>query len=114
MSALSDEIRAAVRAELDAERAWLEERLAKLAGRNDTDPEEALPLVECARLSGYSVDTLRRAIRKGKLSAQKGEKEWRVKRGDLDAWKGKPKGPPSVVDERAEALKMLSGGRGRP
>lgn len=112
MSALADEIRAAVRVELDAERRWLEERLAKLAARPGTDPEEQVPLAEVARLCGLTPGTLRRAIRQGRLVASKGPKEWRVRRADLEAFRGRPRGAaPAPLDLKARAAQILATSR---
>jgi excisionase family DNA binding protein len=77
-------------------------------------PEEEISLKEASRLSGYSVDTLRRWIENGKLAAHKGAKEWRVKRGDLTAACGKPGTALSALDIQEEARKIRAGGRGRP
>lgn len=78
------------------------------------DENEEIPLSAACREKGYSVETLRRWIREGKLHARKGAKEWRVRRGDLNAALGKPSGPASVVDIREEVAKIRAGGRGRP
>jgi len=76
--------------------------------------EEEISLAECKRLSGYSVETIRRWIREGSLPARKGAKEWRVRRGDLKAKQGSPSPAFSVVDIRREVEKIRAGGRGRP
>ncbi len=78
------------------------------------DPNEEISLSEASRLSGYSVETLRRWIKENTLPARKGAKEWRVRRGDLNATVGKPSGPASLVDIREEVRKIRAGGRGRP
>jgi excisionase family DNA binding protein len=78
------------------------------------DPNEEIPLSEASRLSGYSVDTLRRWIREKELPARKGAKEWRVRRADLAAAIGASSGPASVVDIREDVRKIRAGGRGRP
>jgi hypothetical protein len=78
------------------------------------DDAEEISLAECKRLSGYSVDTLRRWIKDGSLPARKGAKEWRVRRGDLKAKQGSPGTAFSVVDIRDEVRKIRAGGRGRP
>ena len=113
MSALADEIRQAVREALRDElpRALREGLGIGSAAAANNDGEEALDLEECSRLSGYAVGTLRKAIKKGKLAAKKGAKEWRVRRADLLAWEGRPQKMPSVVDLRAKAAKMIGAGQ---
>jgi hypothetical protein len=80
----------------------------------ERDPDEEISLAEAKRISGYSVETLRRWIDGGKLAAKKGPKEWRVRRGDLDRATGSSSGPASVVDIREEVRQIRAGGRGRP
>jgi len=46
----------------------------------------SLTLAEAAKLSGYSRDYLRRAIKAGKLKAAIRGRGWNIKREDLEAW----------------------------
>jgi len=112
VSALQEEIRSVVAAELERALRPLRELLER--GGGSANDDEALDLREAARISGYQPDTLRRAIRRGTLPAIRGAKEWRVRRADLLAWQGRPGSAPSVLDERAEARKMLGLGPDEP
>ncbi len=110
MSALADEIRAAVR-----------EELRPLLGRLDAlrpaglDPLAGLDITEAARVAHRSPDTLRRAIREGKLKATRpdGGRQWIVLAGDLEQWMGRRKTQQRVDIEAAgrQALARAVGGR---
>lgn len=110
---LDVKLETAVRKVLEERLRPIEEQLARLtpATQKPPDDEEEISLAAAKRLSGYSVDTLRRWIRVGKLAAKKGAKEWRVRRGDLKRATGRSSGHLSVVDIRSKAEKILAGGR---
>lgn len=88
-----------------------EERLSRLQFNAPAtgDPGDLLALPDCAKESGYAPNTLRKAIRAGKLAAVKGPKEWRVKRGDLLAWVAKrPAYALSSLDVASKADRLLA------
>ena len=62
-----------------------EDRLAQFAPLSD---KLTLSVAEAARLSGFSPDSLRGAIREKRLKAKivKGRRGWTIKREDLEAY----------------------------
>ena len=99
MSALADEIKAAVRAGIREELDSLRRAVSS------QEHEEVLSLEKCARLSGYSIGTIRKAIRRGELQASKRAREWRVNREDLHAWRGRSV---SAADAAARILQQIN------
>ncbi len=83
MSALADEIEAAVRRVLEARLLAIEERLVP-----KPDDDRALTVTEAAQFARYTPETLMERIRAGDLAAYKpkGSREWRVRLGDLRRW----------------------------
>ncbi len=118
MSALQDEIRAAVRAELERERAWLEERLANLASKATPAPERLLSVAEAAAEAHRCADTVRRAIAAGLLRATRPTEggPWLIAPVDLRAWLESPRPSPcqsGAVDLERAAEEAARRARGR-
>jgi len=109
-------LRAAVRDEIEAAVRPLREQLARLSqSAPAVSDDDELALTDAAVVSGYSVITLRKAIRAKELTAVRGLKEWRVRRGDLRAWMNSKPNVSALrpVDISAKAAKMLASIGGR-
>ena len=87
MSALQDEIRAAIQEALRQEMPeLLRKHLAVVAG--PAPAAEAVSVTVAARLTGYSQEAILAAIVRGDLPASKpsGSRLWRIRTADLEAW----------------------------
>ncbi len=84
MSALSEEIEAAVRRVVEERLAAIEARLSP----REPDDDRAMTVAEAAEFARYAPETLMERIRAGDLPAHKpsGSREWRVRLGDLRRW----------------------------
>jgi excisionase family DNA binding protein len=84
VSALADEIEAAVRRVVEQRLAAIEARLSPM----QPDDDQALTVQEAADFARYTPETLMERIRAGDLPAHKpkGSREWRVRVGDLRRW----------------------------
>jgi len=99
MSALAEEIEQAVRK-------VLREELPRMLGAERSsghvalDPNVGLSVPEAAKVAHRAPDTVRRAIRAGALRAShpEGGREWVIAPVDLEAWLGRRKRTPAVVD----------------
>ena len=69
-------------------RAEVERQLAALAARADAPASAWLTTAEVARLEGRSTKTVRTWIRQG-LPARRHGQQLRVRRADLEAWRGR-------------------------
>ena len=92
-------------AQLDADDVAELRRLIRVGSSVATEGSRApgtcplLTVPEAAQLSHCNIETVRRAVRSGKLSARKVGRCYRIDRDDLEAWLGRtrhvPESPPS-------------------
>lgn len=112
MSALTDEIKTAVREVLREEvRQLLVELRPTASAANDAPPEFAVSVSRAAELSGYTHETILARINDGQLRATKpgGSREWRILVDDLRRWLASESGEKVVLDNKSEARKIVAG-----
>jgi excisionase family DNA binding protein len=115
VSALQDEIKAAVAAALREE---LPRLLREVTPANDpTSPDSWLSVAQAAKLGAFEPGTIADHIERGNLPAAKpkGSREWRIRLADFRAFMGWQKQPDAVDIDRSvrHILGRAPGGGGR-
>ncbi len=112
MSALTDEIKTAVREVLREEvRQLLVEMRPAPTSTTGAASELAVSVARAAELSGYTHETILARINEGQLHATKpgGSREWRILVDDLRRWLASESSEKVVLDNKSEARKIVAG-----
>jgi excisionase family DNA binding protein len=76
---------------------------------SEQNPEEWITSVQAAEEKGISRQAIAKAIRNGRLPAQRLGRYYMIRRSDLDAWTPSPRGPKPDDEGRKGGLYSLAG-----
>jgi excisionase family DNA binding protein len=110
VSALTDEIKAAVVEALREELPRLLREKQAPAVVRSPEPEACLTVAQAAELSGFGPQSIREKCRSGEIDAVRpgGGRGWRIRKSAFDAWLGKQREPAEGVDIDTEARKIVA------